>query len=75
MEKVVKYFFIGIAIVGGFLLIAAIIFTFYFAKAFGLFDKSYSVQELREEYLYKEKEIDDLIKYYYSIKPNIKSRD
>ncbi len=70
MERVAKYFLIGITIIGGGLLTAAIIFAVSFAKAFGLFDKNYSVQELHEEYLYKEKEIDDLIKYYYSIKPD-----
>ncbi|WP_415325448.1 hypothetical protein [Chryseobacterium sp. MMS23-Vi53] len=71
MEKVIKYFFICVAIIGGLLITSAIVFSFMFFNAFGGFDKDYSVEDLKEEYVAKEKEIDDLILYYHSIKsPN-----
>jgi hypothetical protein len=43
--------------------------------AFGSFDKSYSVSELKDEYYSKETEIKDLINYYNKIKPKNYSVD
>ena len=70
MEKTIKYFFIAIFIVGGLLLIGAIVFSVMLSMAFGGFDKSYSVSELKDEYFSKEKEIGELIMYYNQIKPD-----
>lgn len=39
------------------------------SAAFGSFDKSYSVSELKEEYYSNKKEIQDVISYYNTIKP------
>lgn len=68
MEKTIKYFFVGISIVGGLLLIGAVVFSVMVTSAFGGFDKNYSVSELKSEYFSKEKEIADLINYYNHIK-------
>ncbi|KQR93746.1 hypothetical protein ASG01_07740 [Chryseobacterium sp. Leaf180] len=70
MEKTIKYFFVGISVVGCLLLIGAIVFSVMVTSAFGGFDKNYSVSELKSEYFSKEKEIADLINYYNQIKPN-----
>lgn len=70
MEKTIKYFFIGILIVGGVCLVGVIVFSFMVAVASGSFDKNYSVSELKDEYFSKEKEIGELIKYYNQIKPD-----
>ncbi|WP_312075378.1 hypothetical protein [Chryseobacterium sp.] len=70
MEKTIKYFFIGILIVGGLLLVGTIVFNVMVFAAFGGFDKYYSVSELKDEYFSKEKEIEELIKYYNQIRPD-----
>ena len=50
-------------------LVGFIAVTLMIGYAFGSFDKSYSVSELKEEYYLREVEIADLIKYYNAIKP------
>ncbi|MBB4808219.1 hypothetical protein HNP38_003560 [Chryseobacterium defluvii] len=69
MSSISKNIFIGFAIAGGVFIVGCIIFALMIFSAFGGFDKSYSIDELKEEYLVNEKEIDKLIQYYYSIKP------
>ena len=75
MSKVLKYVLIGIGVIGGLFIIGFLIFNFMIASAFGAFDKTYSVTELKQEYFSKEKEIDDLIKYFNQIKPKDKQVD
>ena len=69
MNKYLKYFLIGSSIILGLFVIGFIIFNLMIASAFGAFDKTYSVTELKEEYFSKEKEIQDVINYYDFIKP------
>jgi hypothetical protein len=73
MSNVLKYIFIGLVIIGGLFIVGFLILNFMIASAFGTFDKSYSVEELKDEYVLKEREIDDLIKYYHKIKPSDKT--
>jgi hypothetical protein len=69
MSKTLKYILIGSGVIGGLCIIGFLIFNFMIASAFGAFDKTYSVTELKEEYFSKEKEIQDVINYYDFIKP------
>lgn len=69
MNKIFKYFIIILCAIGGLFLIGFIAVTLMIGYAFGSFDKSYSVSELKEEYYLREVEIADLIKYYNAIKP------
>lgn len=69
MNKIFKYFIIILCAIGGLFLVGFIAVTLMIGYAFGSFDKSYSVSELKEEYYLREVEIADLIKYYNAIKP------
>ncbi|MEJ5052541.1 hypothetical protein WH221_22130 [Chryseobacterium culicis] len=75
MNKVFKYFIIILCAIGGLFLVGFIAVTLMIGYAFGSFDKSYSVSELKEEYSLREVEIADLIKYYNTIKPENYSVD
>lgn len=69
MNKTLKYFLIALCAVGGLFLIGFIIMVLIIGSAFGSFDKSYSVSELKNEYYSKEVEIKELVYYYNTIKP------
>ncbi|MCS4305333.1 hypothetical protein [Chryseobacterium sp. BIGb0232] len=73
MSKTFNYIFIGLA--GGVILfiISCIVFIGIVFSDFG--GKGYSVTELEEEYLENKAEINDLIQYYYKIKPSDKVVD
>lgn len=75
MNKVFTYFIIILCAIGGLFLIGFIVVTLMIGYAFGSFDKTYSVSELKEEYYLREVEIADLIKYYNTIKPENYSVD
>lgn len=75
MSKTLKYIFIGLAGVLGLLILGGIVFILMIFAAFGGFDKNYSVAELEGEYLENKAEINDLIQYYYTIKPSDKVVD
>ncbi|MDR6461181.1 hypothetical protein J2786_004334 [Chryseobacterium vietnamense] len=75
MNKVFKYFIIILSAIGGLFLVGFIAVILIIGYAFGSFDKSYSVSELKEEYYLREVEIADLIKYYNTIKPENYSVD
>lgn len=69
MGKFLKYFIIFLGVIGGLCVVYFIVMALMIGYAFGSFDKSYSVTELKEEYYSKENEIEDLINYYNQIKP------
>lgn len=75
MNKVLKYFIIILCAIGGLFLVGFVVMMVMVGYAFGSFDKSYSVSELKEEYYLREDEIEDLIKYYNAIKPKNYSVD
>ena len=75
MSKISKYIFIGLVGILGLIVIIGITFIVMITIAFGTFDKDYSVTELEEEYIENKAEIDDLIQYYYKIKPSDKMVD
>ncbi|MGE8511323.1 MAG: hypothetical protein ACN6N7_01390 [Chryseobacterium culicis] len=56
-------------------MIGSIVTVLMIGYAFGSFDKSYSVSELKDGYYSKEAEIKDLINYYNKIKPESYSVD
>jgi len=72
MSITLKYILIGLGFI--FVIIGFGIFTIntMIASAFGFLDKNYSVSELKEEYYSNEKEIDELILYFNTIKPKDK---
>ena len=65
----IKKIFIGFGILLGLGIIGYIAFHLLLMSAFGLFDKFYSVSELKENFYSKEVEIRELKKYYNSIVP------
>lgn len=75
MNKVLKYFIIVLCAIGSLFLVGLVTMIVMVGYAFGSFDKSYSVSDLKEEYYLKEPEIADLIKYYNTIKPENYSVD
>lgn len=75
MNKVLKYFIIVLCAIGSLFLVGFVTMMVMVGYAFGSFDKSYSVSDLKEEYYLKEPEIADLIKYYNTIKPENYSVD
>lgn len=75
MNRFFKYLLIIISVIGGVFLIGSIVTVLMIGCAFGSFDKSYSVTELKDEYYSKEAEIKDLINYYNKIKPENYSVD
>lgn len=72
MSKTLKYILIGSGSILGIFILGFIILNIMIASAFGAFDKNYSVSELKEEYYSNEKEIDELILYFNTIKPKDK---
>lgn len=75
MNRFFKYLLIIISVIRGVFLIGSIVTVLMIGCAFGSFDKSYSVTELKDEYYSKEAEIKDLINYYNKIKPENYSVD
>jgi len=75
VNRFFKYLLIIISVIGGVFLIGSIVTVLMIGCAFGSFDKSYSVTELKDEYYSKEAEIKDLINYYNKIKPENYSVD
>ncbi|MBP2618770.1 hypothetical protein [Chryseobacterium jejuense] len=75
MSKTLKYILIGLSTVLGLFIVGVFIFKLMVFAAFGGFDKDYSVTELEEEYIQNKAEINDLIQYYYTIKPSDKVVD
>ncbi|MDR6158848.1 MULTISPECIES: hypothetical protein [Chryseobacterium] len=74
MSSISKYLLIGFTSIGGLLMIYFLYIFISIASVFGgLFERDYSIDELKTEYNYKEKEIDDLIKYFEQIKPKDKN--
>lgn len=74
MSSVSKYLLIGFTSIIGLLMIYFLYIFVSIASVFwGLFERDYSIHELKTEYNYKEKEIDDLIKYFNQIKPKDKN--
>ena len=72
MSKTLKYILIGLSSIFGLFIIGAITLSIMIGSAFGVFDKNYSVSELKEEYSSNEKAIDDLISYFNKSKPKDK---
>jgi len=75
VNRFFKYLLIIFSVIGGVFLIGSIVTVLMIGCAFGSFDKSYSVSELKDEYYSKETEIKDLINYYNKIKPKNYSVD
>jgi cell division protein FtsL len=74
MSPVFKYILIGFTSIAGLLMIYFLYIFISIASVFGgIFERDYSIDELKTEYNHKEKEIDDLIKYFNQIKPKDKS--
>lgn len=74
MSSISKYLLIVFTCIVGILMIYCLYIFISIASAFGdFFERDYSIDELKTEYNYKEKEIDDLIKYFNQIKPKDKN--
>lgn len=74
MSPVFKYILIGFTSIAGLLMIYFLYIFISIASVFGgIFERDYSLDELKTEYNHKEKEIDDLIKYFNQIKPKDKN--
>ena len=74
MSPVFKYILIGFSTIMGLLMICFLYMFISIASVFGgIFERDYSINELKTEYNDKEKEIDDLIKYFNQIKPKDKN--
>ncbi|NML57807.1 hypothetical protein [Chryseobacterium cheonjiense] len=74
MSPVFKYILIGFTTIMGLLMICFLYMVISIASVFGgIFERDYSIDELKTEYNDKEKEIDDLIKYFNQIKPKDKN--
>lgn len=67
MSKAFQYISIALGVSVILFIVSSIIFIGIVFSDFG--DRDYSVTELEEEYLENKTEIDDLIQYYYKIKP------
>jgi len=65
----IKKILIGIGIIIGLGIIGVVVYIIALMSAFGLFDKDYSVTELKENYYSHQQEIIELKKYYNSIVP------
>lgn len=74
MSPVFKYILIGFTTIMGLLMICFLYMVISIASVFGgIFERDYSIDELKTEYNDKEKKIDDLIKYFNQIKPKDKN--
>lgn len=70
MSSVFKYILIVFTCIVGILMIYCLYILISIASVFGdFFERDYSIDELKTEYNHKEKEINDLIKYFNQIKP------
>lgn len=69
MNKFLKYLVIICSVAAGLFIVCLVVMSIMISAAFGSFDKSYSVSELKEEYYSNKKEIQELIIYYNTIKP------